>query len=50
MIRSYRDLEIWIQSKELVKKIYEITKKLPQEEIYVLVSQMRRAAVQFHQI
>jgi four helix bundle protein len=45
MIRSYRDLEIWVQSKELVKKIYEITKKLPQEEIYVLVSQMRRAAV-----
>jgi four helix bundle protein len=30
---------------ELVEKIYEITRKLPRDEIYGLTSQLRRAAV-----
>lgn len=45
IIRSYRDLEVWKKSIELVKKIYIVTKGFPKDEIYGLVSQMRRAAV-----
>ena len=42
---SYKDLEVWKKSMELVKLIYILTKKLPKEELYGLVSQMRRSAV-----
>ena len=44
-IRTYRDLDIWKKSIELVKEVYELTKKFPKQETYALVSQMRRAAV-----
>ncbi len=44
-IRTYRDLELWQKSMELVKEVYRLTKKYPKEEVYGLVSQMRRAAV-----
>lgn len=44
-IRTYRDLEIWKVGIEMVKNIYEMTKKFPQQEAYGLVSQMRRAAI-----
>ena len=44
-IKSYRDLEVWKKSIELVKKIYIATKDFPKDEVYGLVSQMRRAAV-----
>jgi four helix bundle protein len=44
-IRTYRDLELWQKSIELVKEVYELTKKYPKQETYGLVSQMRRAAV-----
>ena len=43
--KSFRDLEIWQVGKEIALNIYEATKKFPQQEIYGLVSQMRRAAV-----
>ncbi|MCX5698163.1 MAG: four helix bundle protein [Candidatus Omnitrophica bacterium] len=42
---SYRDLDVWKRSIELVKKIYIETKGFPKEEIYGLTSQMRRSAV-----
>lgn len=42
---SYKDLIVWQKSIELVIMIYELTKKFPKEELYGLVSQMRRAAV-----
>ncbi len=45
MISSYRDLVVWQKSLELTALIYQITRELPQHEIYGLVSQMRRAAV-----
>jgi len=41
----HKDLEAWKQSINLVIHIYEITSKYPKEELYGLVSQIRRAAV-----
>ncbi|MBI4794336.1 MAG: four helix bundle protein [Deltaproteobacteria bacterium] len=43
--RSYRDLEVWKLSIDLVKEIYSITAKFPDSEVYGLTNQMRRAAV-----
>ena len=44
-IRTYRDLNIWNGGIDLVKSIYMLTEKFPRQEIYGLVSQMRRSAV-----
>ena len=43
--RSYRDLNVWKLSIELVKDVYQITTKFPPAEIYGLTNQMRRAAI-----
>jgi len=45
IIKSYKDLIVWQKSMVLVFAIYKITDKLPTEERYGLVSQMRRSAV-----
>jgi four helix bundle protein len=44
-LRGYRDLRAWQQAMALVTKIYRITRAFPKEELYGLVSQIRRAAV-----
>ena len=44
-MKSFRDIIIWQKSMSLVTELYEITKKLPEDELYGLTSQMRRAAV-----
>jgi len=44
-VQSYRDLEIWKRSMDLVAEIYLITKQFPKEELYTLTSQIRRAAI-----
>ena len=44
-IRPHYRLEAWKESIALVKRVYEITREFPREEIYGLISQMRRAAV-----
>jgi len=44
-IKRYRDLDIWKKGIKLVKGIYKLTGKFPQQEVYGLVSQMRRSAV-----
>lgn len=44
-LQSYKELIVWQKSIELVKEIYRVTDKLPKSELYVLTSQMRRAAV-----
>ena len=44
-IESYQDLEVWKQSKDLVRNIYEVTKSFPKEEQFGLTNQLRRAAV-----
>ena len=44
-IESFKQLTVWQRSIELVKEIYFVTGKFPREELYGLVSQMRRSAV-----
>lgn len=43
--RGYRDLVVWQKGLTLAKEIYLLTKQLPADEKFCLVSQMRRAAV-----
>jgi len=45
MIKNYRDLIVWQKSMELVTKVYLVTKTFPKEEIYGLMSQIRRSCV-----
>ncbi|MAD97927.1 MAG: four helix bundle protein [Flavobacteriaceae bacterium] len=42
---EYTKLEVWTNSRKLVKEIYEITKEFPKEEMYGIVPQMRRSAI-----
>lgn len=44
-IKNFRELDIWKKGIELVKKVYKITEKFPNHELYGLTSQMRRCAV-----
>ncbi len=44
-ITSYQDLIVWQKSMVLVKSIYRLTKDLPDEEKFGLVSQMRRCSI-----
>lgn len=44
-IQNFEDLTVWQRSHELVLKIYKLTRDLPKEEKFGLVSQMRRAAI-----
>lgn len=44
-IKSYKELKVWQKGIELVKRVYKITTQLPNNEIYGLSIQMRRAAV-----
>lgn len=44
-IKSFTDLNAWIEGHKLVLMIYNITKLFPKEEMFGLVSQMRRCAV-----
>lgn len=44
-ISSYKELEAYKKSYELVKIIYEITKTFPKEETYGITTQIRRSAI-----
>lgn len=44
-ITSFEDLEVYKLSRQFRNKIYELTKKLPNDEKYSLVDQMRRASL-----
>jgi four helix bundle protein len=43
--QGYRDLVVWQKGIAIAKEIYLLTKQLPADEKFGLVSQMRRAAV-----
>ena len=45
MLNSYRDLEVWKRSLLLVADVYRVTRKLPSDERFGLITQMRRASV-----
>ena len=42
---SFEKLNVWIDSKELVKLIYAVTGNFPSEEKFGLTNQLRRASI-----
>ena len=44
-VRSYRELDVWRESMVWVKRVYALTRTLPDTEKFGLVSQMQCAAV-----
>jgi four helix bundle protein len=42
--KSFRDLEVYKQARELAKMIFELTKSFPIEERYSLTDQIRRSS------
>lgn len=44
-MQSFKDLIVWQKSINLVDEIYKISDQLPKHELYILVSQMLRAAI-----
>ncbi len=42
---SFKSLNAYIESKNLVKQIYDVVNMLPQEERYALADQLRRAVI-----
>ncbi|MGD1945296.1 MAG: four helix bundle protein [Croceivirga sp.] len=41
---EYIELDVWVESRKLVKNIYDFTKHFPREELYGLTSQMKRSS------
>jgi len=44
MAFRFEDLQVWQKAMDLDEQINQLAKKFPKEEIYVLTSQIRRAA------
>lgn len=42
---DYIELDVWNNSRELVKTVSELTKSYPQSELYGLTNEMRKCAV-----
>ena len=45
IVRTHRDLDVWKKSIDLVTLIYKYTAEYPKDEIYGLISQIRRCAM-----
>lgn len=45
MIESFKDLNAWKEGHRLVLQIYVLTRHFPKDELFGLVSQLRRAVV-----
>jgi four helix bundle protein len=43
--KGYKKLIVWQKADDLAYKIYKATKKFPKEELYGIISQLRRAAL-----
>lgn len=46
-IKSFTDLNVWMQGHAFVLEIYRVTRLFPKEELFGLIMQLRRAAVSF---
>jgi four helix bundle protein len=44
-MHNYHELKIWQEGRKLVKSVYALSSKFPNEEMYGLTSQIRRAAI-----
>lgn len=44
-MHNFKELKIWQKGRQFVKDIYILTRTFPNEELFVLTSQMRRAAI-----
>lgn len=44
-MRDFKNYNVWQLSREFCKEIYEITKVFPNEELYGITSQIRRASI-----
>ncbi|EHO40241.1 S23 ribosomal protein [Caldithrix abyssi DSM 13497] len=44
-ITSFTDLDVWKKGREIRIEIYKLCKTLPREEKFVLIDQMKRAAI-----
>ena len=42
---NYKELAVWQKSMDLAEEIYKLTSKLPSNETFRLISQLRRACV-----
>ena len=45
MVRSYRELAVWLEGMNLVTETYRLSRQFPTDERFGLTSQMRRSAV-----
>lgn len=45
MMKTHKDLDVWILAIDFVTELYQLTAQFPKEEVYGLSSQMRRAAI-----
>ena len=45
MYKRFEDLKVWQTGREFENRIYETSKQFPKEELYILTSQIRRAAI-----
>ena len=43
-MKDFRDLVVWQKSHRVTLDVYEATRKFPKEELYGLVSQLRRSS------
>ncbi|NEP04959.1 MAG: four helix bundle protein [Okeania sp. SIO2G4] len=44
-IKDFKDLKIWEKGMIIAEKCYLLTKKIPKEETYGMIQQIRRASV-----
>lgn len=43
--KTHKNLDVWKKSMDFVTMLYKITSSFPQDEIYGMTSQLRRAAI-----
>jgi four helix bundle protein len=47
-IKTHKDLIVWQKSIAFVTEIYKVTASIPNDEIFGIISQLRRAAISIH--